>query len=89
MAGVRDEAMLSAVGLALTGRINNWWCIAARLRIKGYGENAVDWSDAQRAWLDRVCAEARRERREEQAGPPARLIEFPAVCRASRSLASA
>lgn len=55
----RYDAMVRAVDLARTGQFNNWWTIAARLRIKRYRQDALDWTESQRQWLDRLCAEAR------------------------------
>jgi hypothetical protein len=55
-------AMRHAVDLAQTGWFNNWWVVYAQLRIMGYREEALNWSEVQREWLDRVCAEARANR---------------------------
>jgi len=76
----RDEAMRSAVCLAVTGQFSNWWCIAARLRIKRYRRSDLEWTESQRQWLDRLCIESRRQRSDWYGrGIPARLIEFPTI----------
>lgn len=59
MSNQRDDAMRHAVVLALSGRCNNWWTVAARLRAKRYREADVDWTESQRQWLDQLCREAR------------------------------
>jgi hypothetical protein len=59
MSDRRYDAMRHAVDLALSGRCSNWWSIAARLRAKSYREADVDWTGAQRKWLDQLCMEAR------------------------------
>jgi hypothetical protein len=55
----RYDAMVRAVDLARTGRFNNWWTIAARLRLKRCRDEDLEWTPTQRAWLDRLCADAR------------------------------
>jgi hypothetical protein len=55
----RYVAMQKAVDLALSGRCSNWWTVQARMRVSGFDTVDLEWSDAQRAWLDRLCAEAR------------------------------
>jgi len=55
----RYDAMRDAVDLARTGKFNNWWTIAARLRFKRYRQDDLDWTPTQHAWLDRLCADAR------------------------------
>ena len=59
MSDRRYDAMRHAVDLALSGRCNNWWSVAARLRARRYQESDVQWTDSQREWLDRLCREAR------------------------------
>ena len=55
----RYDAMRHAVALALSGRFNNWWAVAARLRAKRFQEADVSWTQGQRRWLDQLCNEAR------------------------------
>jgi hypothetical protein len=84
-----DEAMRAAVGLALTGRFNNWWCIAARLGLRRYRPGELQWTESQRQWLDRLCLDAGRRRNHgRRRGAPARVIEFP-VLRGQRAAARA
>jgi hypothetical protein len=59
MSDQRDIAMQRAVDLALSGRCSNWWTIQARMRISGWSAAHLGWTDVQRDWLDRLCAEAR------------------------------
>jgi hypothetical protein len=59
MSNRRYDAMKHAVDLARTGRYNNWWSVAARLRTKKYRAADVEWTRPQRDWLDRLCGEAR------------------------------
>lgn len=54
----RDNAMRMAVHLARTGQFNNWWAVAARLRARQVREEALDWTEVQRKWLDSLCLEA-------------------------------
>jgi len=58
----RFDAMRHAVDLARSGRFNNWWSVAARLRAEKYREADVDWTPVQQRWLDRLCTEARCDR---------------------------
>lgn len=60
----RYDAMMRAVDLARSGQFNNWWTIAAHLRIKRYQQDALDWTENQRLWLDRLCIETRGLREE-------------------------
>jgi len=53
------RAMCQAVRLARSGRCSNWWTVQAQMRISGYQIADLDWTKAQRAWLDSLCAEAR------------------------------
>jgi hypothetical protein len=55
----RYNAMTCAVDLARSGKINNWWTIAARLRLKRYRDEDLDWTPTQRSWLDRLCTDAK------------------------------
>jgi hypothetical protein len=55
----RYDAMRHAVDLARTGKFNNWWTIAARLRLKRCRHEDLEWTPTQRAWLDQLCADAR------------------------------
>lgn len=59
MSDQRYDAMRHAVDLARTGQFSNWWSVAARLRAKRYEQADLDWTQSQREWLDRLCAEAR------------------------------
>jgi hypothetical protein len=58
MTADRDEAMRRAVELAQTGDYADWDAIAKRLRAEGYQPADLGWTQAQRNWLDQVCAEA-------------------------------
>ena len=60
MSDRRDDAMRHAVELARSGLCSNWWSVKARLRARRYRECDVEWTRGQRAWLDLLCAEARR-----------------------------
>jgi PAS domain-containing protein len=53
------EAMRRAVDLALSGQYSNWWSIAGRMRARGCLVSHLEWTPAQRQWLDQLCAEAR------------------------------
>jgi hypothetical protein len=55
----RDEAMSRAVQLAQTGDYADSRKIAKRLQTEGYRQADLAWTQAQRNWLDQVCAEAR------------------------------
>lgn len=55
----RYVAMQKAVDLALSGQCSNWWTVQARMRVCGFQARDLEWTDAQRDWLDRLCAEAR------------------------------
>jgi hypothetical protein len=55
----RYVAMQKAVDLARSGRCSNWWSVQARMLVSGCEAADLEWTDAQRAWLDRLCAEAR------------------------------
>jgi hypothetical protein len=51
-------AMQRAVELARSGQCRNWWTVHARMRISGYNLVDLQWTEAQREWLDLLCAEA-------------------------------
>ncbi len=51
--------MQKAVGLARSGQCSNWWTVRARILASGCEAADLEWTDAQRDWLDRLCAEAR------------------------------
>lgn len=59
MSNSSHDLIRQAVDLARSGRCNNWWCVAARLRLKGYPLDDLPWAEWQRQWLDGLCAEAR------------------------------
>jgi hypothetical protein len=59
MSDRRYNAMRHAVDLARTGQFSSWRTVAARLRAKKYREADMQWTQVQREWLDRLCAEAR------------------------------
>ncbi len=59
MVDQRYSAMIMAVDLARSGQCNNWWTVAAKLRARHVGEEALNWTEAQRKWLDSLCAEAK------------------------------
>lgn len=70
MSDRRHDAMRHAVALALSGRCNNWWAVAARLRARRYRETDVEWSESQRMWLDQLCNEARLVTQSQEVAPP-------------------
>jgi hypothetical protein len=70
MSDRRDDAMRHAVALALSGQYNNWWAVAARLRVRRFREADVDWSEGQRMWLDQLCTEARQVTDDRDSAPP-------------------
>lgn len=70
MSDRRYDAMQHAVHLARSGLCNNWWSVAARLRVRRYQEADVEWTPGQREWLDRLCKEARRTAAEPDTSQP-------------------
>lgn len=75
----RYDAMRHAVDLARTGHFSNWWCVAARLRIKRYAPGDLAWTALQREWLDRLCLEARTQNGAHlRPRGWARVVAFPA-----------
>jgi len=71
----RYDAMMRAVDLARTGQFSNWWTIAARLRMKRFQQEALNWTQSQREWLDLLCAEARGVRDENVSRCPRSAVE--------------
>jgi hypothetical protein len=66
--------MQEAVALARSGQCSNWWTVQARMRVSGCEAADLDWTDMQRAWLDRLCAEAN------PAAPAAGALKLVAEC---------
>jgi hypothetical protein len=67
----RYLVMQKAVDLALSGRCSNWWTVQARMRVSGFETADLEWTDAQRDWLDQLCAEARLAARDVGGARPA------------------